>query len=94
MGFLQKIKFWKKKRNNNTLTKADACVFTEDQPTYMDNPLPSVFIHGSKFVNYHNADGEDIRFGWQKVERNLTSFNEKSFSKCVLKSYNNFYQAM
>jgi hypothetical protein len=30
MGFLKKIKFWKKKRNNNTPTKVDACVSTED----------------------------------------------------------------
>jgi len=33
MGFLKKIKFWKKKRNNNTPTKVDACVSTEDPPT-------------------------------------------------------------
>jgi hypothetical protein len=28
MGFLRKLKFWKK-RNNNTPTKVDACVSTE-----------------------------------------------------------------
>jgi hypothetical protein len=32
MGFLKKIKFWKK-RNNNTPTKVDACVSTEDPRT-------------------------------------------------------------
>jgi hypothetical protein len=32
MGFLKKIKFWKKK-NNNTPTKVDACVSTEDPLT-------------------------------------------------------------
>jgi len=32
MGFLKKIKFWKK-RDNNTLTTLDACVSTEDQRT-------------------------------------------------------------
>jgi hypothetical protein len=32
MGFLKKIKFWKK-RNNNTPTKVDACVSTDDPRT-------------------------------------------------------------
>ena len=32
MGFLKIIKFWKK-RNNNTPTKVDACVSTEDPRT-------------------------------------------------------------
>ena len=46
--------------------------------------LPSVFIQdqqqvyhpfwttASKIVNYHNEVAEDIWFGWQKIERNVT----------------------
>jgi hypothetical protein len=34
MGFLKKLKFWKKKKNSNTPTKVeDACVSTEDPRT-------------------------------------------------------------
>jgi hypothetical protein len=33
MGFLTKIKFWRKKNNTNTPTMVDACVSTEDPQT-------------------------------------------------------------
>jgi len=41
------------------------------------HPRPAAYIksflfHSSKIVIYHNAVAEDIRFGWHKIERNLT----------------------
>ena len=45
-----------------------------------DQQQISCFIHSSKIVNYHNAVAEDIPFIWQKIKRNLTSFNECSSS--------------
>jgi len=41
-------------------------------------------VHGYKPVNYHNAVAGDIRFIWQKMERNLNKFYDRSSSLSLI----------
>jgi hypothetical protein len=56
--------------------------FGNTLPFFFNHDLQQIscFVHGSKIVNYHNAVAEDIPFIWQKIEINLTQFNECSSS--------------
>jgi hypothetical protein len=66
MGFLKKIKFWKK-RNNNTPTKVDACVSTDD-PRTCDAARVSIYQTVMCFAYTQTETRMDGGGGAAKVE--------------------------
>jgi hypothetical protein len=81
MGFLKKIKFWKKKkkRNDNSPTKVDACVSTEDQQKCdaATVSMDLIVMCATYTQTESRMDGDGGGAAKQEYERELEVKNQK-----------------